>query len=153
MKSWELFIICFLFIQNPMADAQLMGRNVMGGQRKGVMFPSKGNKFGKVRDGKVGEAVREVIIRAMCNYSTTANNMPTSTEFNISISNSSDFDICEQCFLATPIDEIFTESGGQNASVCTRDYLPRRFQPCAVGITYGNTSTEEISECYKDALK
>lgn len=136
-----------------MADAQLMGKNVMGGQQMGVMFPSKGSKFGKVRDGKVGEAVREVIIRAMCNYSTTANNIPTSTEFNISASNDTHFNICEQCFLATPINEIFTESGGQNASACTRDYLPRRFHPCAAGIIYGNTSTEEISECYKDALK
>jgi len=130
-----------------------MGRNVMGGQRKGVMFPTTENKFGKVRDSKVGEAVREVIIRAMCNYSSNANNLPISTEFNITTGNNSDLNICEQCFLATPITEIFTESGSHNASACTKDYLPKRFQPCAMGISYGNASAEEISECYKDALK
>merc|ERR1712013_662074 len=96
-----------------------MGRNVMGGQRKGVMFPTTENK--------VGEAVREVIIRAMCNYSSNTNNLPISTEFNISTGNNSDFNICEQCFLATPFTEIFTESGGRNASACTKDYLPKRF--------------------------
>merc|ERR1719369_1558032 len=119
-----------------------------------MMFPSKDMKFGKARDGKVGEAVREVIIRAMCNYSTNTNTNLTSIEFNTSKDNISDYNICEQCFLDTPLSEVFSEtSGGQNTSACTEKFLPRRFQPCSVGILSGNTSAEEISECYKDALK
>ena len=124
-------------------------------------------QFGKARDGQVGEAVREVIIKAMCSYSTNANNTfnTTSAEINLTNGNSSDLNSCEQCFLATPLIEIrqlfkytvwiqkilfqiFSESGSQNASRCTEDYLPRRFQPCAIGITYGNSSSEDIAECY-----
>eukprot|EP00090_Calanus_glacialis_P020436 TRINITY_DN31467_c0_g1_i2.p1 TRINITY_DN31467_c0_g1~~TRINITY_DN31467_c0_g1_i2.p1 ORF type:complete len:459 (-),score=134.20 TRINITY_DN31467_c0_g1_i2:170-1546(-) len=154
MRSLKIVILSSVFLISTVS-AQMMGKNLMGSKGRGVKFPGNERKFGKARDGQVGEAVREVIIKAMCNYSTNANNTlnSTSTEFNVTNGNSSDLNSCEKCFLATPLSEIFSESGGQNASACTQDYLPRQFQPCAVGITFGNSSSEEISECYKDALK
>jgi len=149
-----MLILGSIFMISNFASAQMMGKNFMGSKQRGVNFPGNGNKFGgRARDGQVGEAVREVIIRDMCNYSANANNTAISTEFNITTGNSSDFNSCEQCFLATPLSEIFSESGSENASLCTKEYLPSRFQACAVAVSFGNSSSEEISDCYKDALK
>eukprot|EP00091_Calanus_sinicus_P005722 TRINITY_DN16213_c0_g2_i1.p1 TRINITY_DN16213_c0_g2~~TRINITY_DN16213_c0_g2_i1.p1 ORF type:complete len:119 (-),score=55.73 TRINITY_DN16213_c0_g2_i1:69-374(-) len=91
-------------------NAEYMGKQWY--QRSAVKFPGNDKKFGKSRDGQVGEAVREVIIRAMCNYSTDVTFNTTSTEFNVTNGNSSDLNSCEACFLATPLSEIFSESWG-----------------------------------------
>eukprot|EP00092_Neocalanus_flemingeri_P104101 GFUD01133287.1.p1 GENE.GFUD01133287.1~~GFUD01133287.1.p1 ORF type:complete len:529 (+),score=142.95 GFUD01133287.1:141-1589(+) len=135
-----------------MASAQMMGKNFLGSRGR---FPGPDRKFGKRRDGQVGQAVREVIIKAMCNYSSNVNitTNTTSSEFNTTTGNSSDWNSCEQCFLSTPLSEIFSESGGENASACTKEFLPDRFRTCAVGIDFGNSSSEETADCYKDALK
>ena len=70
----------------------------------------------------MGEAVREVIIRAICNYSTLTNITINSTSVELNpaatdiiaensiTTNTTGLNSCEKCFLSTPLSEVIIVS-------------------------------------------
>ena len=46
-----------------------------------------------------------------------------------------------------------TDAAASNASACTKQFLPSRFQPCAVDIDYNNSSAAEVADCFMQAMR
>ena len=150
--SLIIFILGSIFLLSQFSNAKIMVKTcllwvVWGQISTSIVYWCIYYKFGKARDGKVGEAVQEVIIRDMCNYNTNTNTIPTNTEFKIS-------NHIEIWLLWAPLSEVGIVSLQDTASCVTEVlrewgpecfYLLRRIQPCS----HRNTSAKEISECYK----